>query len=360
VAIQSIRLLAAVILVASAGRALGGEPSLSHVRPPGALPADAAPELRGAPSQPSIQGGGDDIPRAVVIPALPYTDHGSTCRNRNDYASTCASDFLQAFDVVYAFTPQVDVRVDMQVCAEYEANFHVHAGNYPNEVGCSDIVFELCASNRADPRLSALEMSAGTTYYIVIDARALGCGNYDLTMTEAAPPCQARCPAGAAVEGEPDCAVGWVDDFNGGCNSMPPTFQSVTCADSTITICGTYGTFHEGLQDVRDTDWYQIAVTGERMLRACVTGETAGGTQVFILDGNAGCPPTILASSANSACGQVCCQARLTTGTYWVWVGTVDFGREACGSPYVLGLSGYDCKVGVETVGWTRVKALYR
>jgi len=62
-------------------------------------------------------------------------------------------------------------------------------------------------------------------------------------------------------EGEPDCYENYVDIINGGCNSDPPVFGSISCDE---TVCGTSGTYPFGEVTYRDTDWFQFEVTVEK------------------------------------------------------------------------------------------------
>ncbi|MBT8495235.1 MAG: PPC domain-containing protein, partial [Deltaproteobacteria bacterium] len=58
----------------------------------------------------------------------------------------------------------------------------------------------------------------GTTYYIVVDGYGDDCGEYTLNV-EIFTPCVLDCPEGGVPEGEPPCVDGYIDQFNGGCNS---------------------------------------------------------------------------------------------------------------------------------------------
>lgn len=66
-------------------------------------------------------------------------------------------------------------------------------------------------------------------------------------------PCIVVCPAGATIESE---ACG--EDLNGGCNSDPYAFESLSCGE---TICGT--AWADGSS--RDTDWFLVTVTTQTL-----------------------------------------------------------------------------------------------
>ena len=98
---------------------------------------------------------------------------------------------------------------------------------------------------------------AGNTYYFVVDGYGGDCGDYVFEVLPQAP-CDVTSPSGAIPENEPPCGPGYVDSFNGGCNSDPPVFQDVFPSTDTINIFGKSGTYDDYS---RDTDWYQIDVT---------------------------------------------------------------------------------------------------
>jgi hypothetical protein len=341
-----------------------------------ALPADyfgrTAPpktEKRNVPSNPSsrppgpgIQVGGEDFANAVVIPSLPYSDGGSTCGYRDDYFPTCAfGGNSAASDVVYKYTPAVDGCIDVGLCGSgYDTVLHVYAGNSSNMVGCND---DACGDFFGlNSLVEGISVTAGVDYYIVVDGWSTNCGDYTLLVTECPPPCDPACPPGAVQEGEVVCQDGYDDQYNGGCNSIPPVFTDLDCNDTGVTVCGTYGTFigPTGV-DTRDTDWYRIVLTSPTVLNYCACGSV--GTQIAILHDNACVQPLeiVCGSEFGAPNEQVCCQIALGPGTYWLFVAPDDFFGYACGSTYTLHISGYTCPpVAVQQTSWTNMKAIYR
>ena len=120
-------------------------------------------------------------------------------------------------------------------------------------------------------------------------------------------------------EGEPDCGPGYVDTYNGGCNSSPYVFQDVACD---AVICGTYGTYPAGL---RDTDWYRIVLTEPTYLTWSLIGE--GASLIFLIDaGSENCSDyTILYSATSNPCEIATITAAVDAGAYWLWAGTSVF-----------------------------------
>jgi hypothetical protein len=164
------------------------------------------------------------------------------------------------------------------------------------------------------------------------------------------PPC-VMCPPEGVYENEPDCGPGYVDHFNGGCNSTPPVFSPIMCGE---TICGEGGTYLIGTGQYRDTDWceYFTPVPTTFTWTAIATFPV----QIFVIDGNNGCPtggPTIIASAAAGACQPATITtACLAPGTYWFWVGTQTFTGVPCGSPYVAMLTCGPCPTGACCQPW--------
>jgi hypothetical protein len=196
--------------------------------------------------------GGEDCASAVVIGALPYTDVGNTCDNVDDYEEVCPYESTSP-DVVYSYTPDVDIEVDIDLCTgvtDYDTKLFV----YEND--CTSAYYACNDDACSDPflfvsQILCLPMTAGNTYYIVVDGYGGGCGNFTLEVDECVP-CVVECPDGAIDEGEP-CD----QDTNGGCNTDPanPPTTPIACGD---TYCG-LGWFDGS---TRDTDWYYFTVDG--------------------------------------------------------------------------------------------------
>ncbi len=153
--------------------------------------------------------------------------------------------------------------------------------------------------------------------------------------------CPFECVSGDLIEGEPLCADGSVDSFNGGCNSTPNVFGTIDCGQS---VCGTYGTFlSPGGANFRDTDWYHFTLPQAATVTWSAVGEAR--TRVFILQGT--CPASSLSTIAADACTPATVTIpNLAAGTYSAWVGTDVFTGIPCGSRYRATLTITPCCVG--------------
>jgi hypothetical protein len=210
--------------------------------------------------------------------------------------------------------------------------------------------------------LPALQLSAGNTYYIVVDGYGSDCGEYILDIVFVPPP-PPICPPGAPEEGEPECYDGYVDHFNGGCQSEPEAF-SYLCPNpggATVERCGTSGTFQTMGSDYRDTDWYEVAVTEPNDLTICAMGEFP--LELVLMDGSLGCsaPPEIIDSFFADPYEQGCASASVEPGTYWIFVSPSIFSGVGCGSLYYLTVDGFTgVPSPVEGTTWGALKGLFK
>lgn len=311
-----------------------------------------------SPPPPGILVGGDTFATATVVPSLPYGDSGNTCTFANDYTPTCATS--SAPDVVYAFRPTATTCVNVSLCGSgYDTILWIVDGNTGLPVACND---DFCS---LQSQLANVPLTGGVTYYIIVDGYSSACGDYVIDIQECPPPCSTTCPPDAVVEGEPDCGNGYIDAYNGGCNSTPAVFSSLLCNDLGVTICGRYGTYLSATGgNTRDTDWYEIYLDQAMVLDICACGQ--GTMQILVIDGSHGCPVTnadILASASTTTPNQEICinNLPLAAGTYWLWAGPAGFTGVACGSNYVVTVAGYNCPpVGVEQMLWGQIKTLFR
>jgi hypothetical protein len=310
------------------------------------------------PANPEILPG-DTAFNPIVIASLPFAASGNTCNYLNDYYFPCGDASAQPSpDVVYMITPAVTTCVDVSLCgSDYDTGLYVCQTSIGNPIACND---DYCAQQS---KITALTLLAGVTYFIVVDGYA-GCGNYTLSVTPTA--CRTSCaplacPAGAVAEGEPTCYTGYLDNFNGGCNSAPVVYQNIS--DPQV-ICGTYGKYCSDnlfcFTLYRDTDWYRLVVPTAEILHVCVQGEAT--TQVDVIDASGGCAFNVLpgAYAFLPACDSYCMDVPVGPGTYWIFVAPQqDASLPACGSRYVLSVS-HSGVVPANRVSWGHLKSVYR
>ena len=311
---------------------------------------------------------GDNATNAIVIPSLPFSASGNTCGFTDDYVVSCAVGASTAPDVVYRVTPTSTMCVNISICqSDYDAALYVWQGTVGNVIACND---DACGPTGQQSRIAGLTLQAGVTYYIVVDGfgtqppGSVGCGNYLLDITQCPASCTPLpCPTGAIPEDEASCFTGYVDSFNGGCNSTPAVFTNISCP---ATICGTYGKYCSDaffcFNVYRDTDWYRLQVTTPMTLHVCVQGEIP--TQVALLDAANGCNYLPLGNSQGLplGCETFCSDVPVGPGTYYVFVAPQqDPTFPPCSSKYVLSVSSTVCSATPARMRtWGNLKAIYR
>jgi hypothetical protein len=311
----------------------------------------AKPEVNYPQNVPGdMRQGGDTIIDAVVV-ALPVINGtGTTAGYTNDYDEICPFSGSLSPDVVYTFTPDVDLAVDIDLFGStYDTKVYVYDGNLAL-VACNDDFYPDYVS-----KLENVAVMAGMQYYVIVDGYGGASGNYVINITPFEP-CVVECPAGAELEGEPAIVDGYADAFNGGCNS--PEFGNPFSAITSGLFCGKSGWYvtSDGLGS-RDTDWFTLTVPADGFIE--ITGDAQFATYMFEL-GPQDCGS--VAVIQNVIFGP-CTEATMTIagapgGTVWFWVGPTTFDGPVNEYDYVL-MSNLGPIVATEAHSWTGVKALF-
>ena len=168
-----------------AGSASGFNVSLSWTAP--ATTEGAIGEGLGTPS--STRQGGDDMGTATVITELTQLT-GTNVGYFDDYDEDCGSGTSTSGDVVYAFTPAEDMAVDLTTCySDYDTKIFVYE-NAPENLASTVTggAASACSDDNDWPGaddctawtsyIAGLSMTAGNTYYIIIDGWSGSEGNY--------------------------------------------------------------------------------------------------------------------------------------------------------------------------------------
>ncbi len=164
---------------------------------------------------------------------------------------------------------------------------------------------------------------------------------------------------GTPSEGEPDCHDGYVDSYNGGCDSTPPAFQPIWGDDQgTAILCGESGTYLYDGASYRDTDWFQVVGTGGP-LTASLSAQFHAQL-IFIY--NADCENLQYDYTTGVCVEPMVLEHTVESGAIaWIWVGPSSFNGVPCGSRYVLEVTGISgSPTSVEGPAWGGVKRLFR
>jgi hypothetical protein len=101
-------------------------------------------------------------------------------------------------------------------------------------------------------------------YYIVVDGYGGAFGEYQLGIYVRT--YGVDCPPWFQLEGEPELVDGYIDEHNGGCDSLDDIgsapFQHITGQD----FCGISGWYLDGESYSRDTDWFTVTLPATGIL----------------------------------------------------------------------------------------------
>lgn len=270
---------------------------------------------------------GDLCCNAIPINSFPYLITGqSTAGFGNDYAPSCMGSYGTGRDVVYTFTlgsPNT-LHFDLTNTGTYAyAGLGVFLG-CPNSGTC----IAYATNYNGDVHIPCTLLQPGTYYILVDNWPSPDYFPYDLGVSGCV--CEITCPTYGIQEGEPVCYDGYVDNYNGGCNSTPYVFQPIQCGQ---TICGTSGTFigPDGVSQYRDTDWFELDLATPTTITWVAYGNFP--MQTFVI--GAPCPGTILGQATAAICSLATINYNALPGSYYLWVGPQVFTGIPCGAPYV-------------------------
>ncbi len=168
---------------------------------------------------------------------------GSTVGQTDDYNEECPYTVTGGVDEVWQWTPSSSGFIDIGLCqgtTNYDTKLYIYSGSCPTpgsgatgtQLACED---DACDNGATypDPWISSIvnvPISAGTTYYIVVDGYgATDAGNYTLLCNDAAAP-----PTGTdLVQGE---GLFYTYSYLPNYNAPASTFASVLVNDGSTTI----------------------------------------------------------------------------------------------------------------------------
>ncbi len=314
--------------------------------------------------------GGDTIGDATVIPGLPYYITGTTDGYVHDYDEMCPYGGNASPDVVYSFTPEMDVMIDLDMCGSgYDTKIYIYD---PDMVlmACNDDFYfddEICGDYVS--KIEGAMLFGGITYSIVIDGYGGQSGPYvmDISLYH---DCYVTCHPDAVAEGEPALHDGYDDQFNSGCGGTPPSFRTIDWTndedgvppyDGTAWLCGKSGWYlgPEG-EEYRDTDWFTVQALETGLMEVTLEPEHP----CFLIKlSSTDCATTEPELDVTADCGvTVTLTFPVTAGEeVWLWVGPTDFTGPVTEFNYFMTVSNnmFDV-VDSEDMSWGRVKSLYR
>jgi hypothetical protein len=294
-----------------------------------------------SPVPASAQLTGDTIDDPFWLDAVPMVVTGNTCGFQPNYDEMCPYG-AWAPDVVYAFSPEEDVLVDLSLChSSYDTKLIIWENVAWDYFACND---DWCRSENYpggayQSYIPDLLLTAGNTYYIIVTGYGSECGDYTLAIEEPRP-CGLSWPIGAHAEGEPECHDDYQDHYNGGCNSNPHAFQVLAPSHWDLQIYGESGTFLGAGNPKRDNDWYRITPGSVSTISFSCRAEFP--VQIYLLDGGDGCGGIEeLGAATAAACETAEIVETVPPGIYWLWVGPSEHEGVPCSARYAMTIDGY-------------------
>jgi hypothetical protein len=314
----------------------------------------------GTPVEPSNVGG-ETCSDAVAL-SVPGSSSGNTCDNANNTDAVCPYTGSTSGDETYVISGVTGL-VTIDLCnSGYDTKVYVYDGG-GNLIACND---DFCNDPSGNPYRSYLTCVnlTGGSYCVVVDGYGGDCGDYNISTSyssgcpEVCDP--ENCPAGALLEGEPVCFDGYIDTYNAGCNSTPPSYSVLPCQDG-VTVCGTGGTYIALGLSYRDTDWYSLNVGPVACnVTACLCASFE--SLLYVLNSDCSNILVLCGPSFGTPGSAVCCGPTAVTGTVSLFVATSTFSGVPCGSPYYLSVDLTCCENpnATENKSWGNIKGLYR
>jgi len=308
-------------------------------------PAKPASHMPAAPADPAVlRQGGDTIADAVPIP-IPYTGTGTTAGFYDDYDEVCPYTGGMSPDVVYSMVPDTDTVADIDMLGSaYDTKIYVYDQDL-NLVDCNDDFHPDYTS-----KLEQLPLQGGMGYFLVIDGYGESYGDYVVTISEYEP-CILECPIGAELENEPPLVNGYIDEWNGGCNTDgTEPFQVI----SNPVFCGVSGWYDTS----RDTDWFIYTMPASGVLE--VTGNAEVATYMFELGPQDCNEVAVLQQVIVGPCAEAALTITGEPGSLvWFWVGPTTYGEGVAEEyDYVL-LSNIEGTTAVENHSLSAIKGLF-
>jgi hypothetical protein len=359
-------MVAVIAVLGVAGMAFGADDGLgSRMSAP-----KSDSHVRTNPGTPDGREGGETVQTAVRIASLPFTDHGNTCDNIDDYDYACPYAGSTSPDVVYVYRPSGDMLVRVDLCLSlYDTKVYVYEDAVGTPIACNDDYYFDPPCHGYTSYVDCL-MRADHDYYIAVDGYDGDCGDYVIEVAADFAPPPVICPPDGVLEGEPELYDGYTDSWNAGCGSDPPSWNVIYNWQTIDTdcgwLCGSGGWFLDGggIQS-RDTDWYPVTAAGTSMTMTVWSPHIC---DILVL--NSCYPtcepaPTVLYSADTSGGSGTLTWATTPGEQFVLWVGSDVFSPPGGGTlgqfDYLMEVCGQMSGViAAEHASWGSVKSLYR
>ncbi|MCP4291639.1 MAG: hypothetical protein GY780_07365 [bacterium] len=302
------------------------------------------------PGTPDGRDGGEAMGDAVGIASLPFSDTGNTSGNMDDYDAVCPYSGSTSPDQVYSFTPASDMVVSVDLLGStYDTKVYVMLADQ-TVIACNDDFHPGYVS-----MIQEAYLLGGTEYFVIVDGYGGDMGDFVINILEFEA-CIIDC---GDDEGEPALDPGYMDAWNGGCNSPEygSPFQSLEGdGNGDLTFCGQSGWYDSS----RDTDWFIITVGEYGMVEWTVEAEQ--GTNIYLLGPNDCDAVGVIESATLTPCVATTLSLQGTPGDLlWLWVGPSEFSGPVNEYNYLCTFTGlFPGTTATEEVSFDGIKSLYR
>jgi len=166
--------------------------------------------------EPAPPGAPSNCASATNIASLPYSNSGqTTCCRVNSYtpANGCLSSYQDGEDFMYTYTPSANQTIDITLTGTLSFTGIFITDNCPS-VGSANCIASATSSS-GNPTLCGVSLTAGTTYYIMIDTDpSPTCTPFNISVTSSSTP---TCGLNYAIS-----SIGFAPDLNAGTNIALP------------------------------------------------------------------------------------------------------------------------------------------
>jgi hypothetical protein len=243
----------------------------------------------------------EDAP--LITGSLPLTLTGNTCSFSNNYDISCVQETdVNGKDVVYKYIPAEDGWLSLGICeASFDPKLILFADSCSGDpYACNDRESGFC-EDASRPYLGCIPITAGRTYYIVVDGvNEWECGEYVLTLDACSPVPGDIIETAFPISALPFTATGTTEGFfdqyspecNGGRSAAPDVVYSYSPAgDESIEIELCNSCFENRLY-IYENSPANLIVTDDA---GCWPGSRAyipnvalvgGATYYFVIDGD--------------------------------------------------------------------------
>ncbi|PKP01527.1 MAG: hypothetical protein CVU11_14900 [Bacteroidetes bacterium HGW-Bacteroidetes-6] len=160
--------------------------------------------------EPATPGAASNCSNPTNIASLPYSATNlTTCCKGNDYNASdgCGSTYQDGEDYMFTYTPSINQTIDITLSGTSSYTGVFVTDRCPSNGGVNCIAQQTNSSG--NPTLCGVSLSAGTTYYIMVDTDPTpNCTNFNISIMESTSPTCGLNYASSTIAFSPDAYSG--------------------------------------------------------------------------------------------------------------------------------------------------------